>query len=60
MSDSGIKISDDDMIILKTHNLYDVKNYSGAELLNESEQKVLEIFNKYYLANEDEERSNEA
>ena len=51
MSDSGIKISDDDMIILKTHNLYDVKNYSDAELLNESEQKVLEIFNKYYLIN---------
>ena len=60
MSDSAQKISDDDMIILKAHNLYDVKNYSGAEILNENEQKVLDIFNKYYLGQSEKGDSDEA
>jgi len=49
LSDTEYKISDEDRPVLESHNLYDIKNYSSSEQLNESEQKTLDLFNKYYL-----------
>jgi len=49
LSDTEYKISDEDKPILESHNLYDIKNYSSSEQLNETEKKTLDLFNKYYL-----------
>lgn len=49
LSDTEYKISDEDKPVLESHNLYDIKNYSSSEQLNEAEKKTLDLFNKYYL-----------
>lgn len=49
VSDSDIDVNEYDLKLLKSHNLYDIKNYSVSEQLNESDKAVLNIFNKYYL-----------
>ncbi len=51
LHDSSEKIHPEDLSILKEHNLYDVKNYSAKDACSESEQVVLDKFNKYYLKN---------
>lgn len=49
LSDTEHKISDVDKPILEAHNLFDIKNYSSSEQLTVDEQKILDLFNKYYL-----------
>lgn len=49
LSDIDYKMDSEDKHVLESHNLYDIKNYVNSETLNDSEQKVLDIFNKYYL-----------
>ena len=49
LSEDNNKISQEDLPILKAHNLYDIKNYCAADSLSENDQNVLDLFNKYYL-----------
>lgn len=49
LSDTEHNISDVDKPILEAHNLFDIKNYSSSEQLTVDEQKILDLFNKYYL-----------
>ena len=49
LSDSVAQISEQDYAILKSHNLYDIKNYASSEQISENEQAILDLFNRYYL-----------
>ena len=48
LSDSNCEISQNDILLLKDHNLSDIKNYSFSESLIQNERQVLDVFNKYY------------
>ena len=52
LSESETQISAEDLPLLKSHNLYDIKSYTMSEQIGESEQRVLDIFNRYYLNTE--------
>ena len=52
LSESETQISTEDLPLLKSHNLYDIKSYTMSEQIGESEQRVLDIFNRYYLNTE--------
>ncbi|MBO6257543.1 HD domain-containing protein [bacterium] len=58
MSEGNTKISEEDLSVLKSHNLYDIKNYSQKEERTQVEQAVLDLFNKYYLNCEEQEVPN--
>ena len=49
LSDTDIKIDKNDMSYLKSHNLYDIKNYASLENLTSEQKLVFDLFNKYYL-----------
>ena len=55
--DTKGEIKNEDLAELKTHNLYDIKNYSQAENLGTKEQHTLDLFNKYYLNLEEGENN---
>ena len=50
LSDTDYKISDADKEIIESHNLLDIRKYSLSDKLTDSEQTVLDLFNKYYLS----------
>ena len=52
LSESETQISAEDLPLLKSHNLYDIKSYTMSEQIGENEQRVLDIFNRYYLNTE--------
>ena len=52
LSESETRISAEDLPLLKSHNLYDIKSYTSSEQTGENEQRVLDIFNRYYLNTE--------
>lgn len=58
MSEANGKIEEEDLALLKSHNLYDIKNYSQNEERTQSEQEVLDLFNKYYLNIKEQEVPN--
>ena len=47
--DTKGEIKNEDLAELKTHNLYDIKNYSQTENSGTKEQHTFDLFNKYYL-----------
>ena len=49
LSDTKTSVNPDDLLVLKKHNLYDIKNYANSEKLNNKEKMVLDVFNKYYI-----------
>lgn len=53
LSESNNQLTNDDAQILKNYNLYDIKNYVQSENISDDEKKIIELFNKYYL-NQDE------
>ena len=52
LSESETRISAEDLPLLKSHNLYDIKSYTSSEQIGENEQRILDIFNRYYLNTE--------
>lgn len=49
LSEYNGKIDEVDLPILKEHNLYDIRNYLALENPSPKEQKVIDLFNRYYL-----------
>ena len=52
LSDSETRILAEDLLVLKSHNLYDIKSYTSLEQIGENERMVLDLFNRYYLNTE--------
>lgn len=52
VSDTKNNINTEDIEILKNGDLNTIKNISSKEILSLDEQKILEVFNKYYLGQE--------
>ena len=56
LSENNSKILAQDEEILKRYDLNAIYNFVCAESLNEEEQKVLDLFNRYYINNSTEEK----
>lgn len=54
LSESHGKIKPSDEDILKQHDLMDIYRFVTSENINENQQKVLDLFNKYYLGQYEE------
>lgn len=49
LSESNNQLTSDDAQILKNYNLYDIKNYVQSENISDDEERIIKLFNKYYL-----------